>query len=138
MLTFCWTIFSGQTIDFNQLTGTWYCYKATQGATDMTEIYRDHYSTFNPDLTYIEERRYYYNTYTCTYKLDKKTKTIAFQGGVSTTKYPNARVPMQDLVQYFGIQNEIIVSLDKDNLVVLLKKGGELQGDTKLFYRRGK
>ena len=125
-------------IDLNQLTGTWYCYKATQGTTDMTEMYKDHYSTFQADLKYIEERRYYFNTYSCTYIIDKKTKTISFKGGISTTKYPNAKVPMKDLVQSFGKQKEIIVTLDKDNLVILLKKAGELQGDTKLFYRRDK
>ncbi len=137
-LTFSSTIILGQTIDFYQLTATWYCYKASQGTIDMTETYRDHYSTFNSDLTYTEERRYYFNIYTCTYKLDKKTKTISFQGGVSTTKYPNAKVPMKDLIQKFGKESEIIVSLDKGNLVILLKKGGELQADTKLFYRRDK
>ena len=104
----------------------------------MTEMYKDHYSTFQADLKYIEERRYYFNTYSCTYSIDKKTKTISFKGGISTTKYPNAKVTMKDLVQSFGKQNEVIVTLDKDNLVILLKKGGELKGDTKLFYRRDK
>jgi len=137
-LVFCSTITFGQTIDLNQLTGTWYCYKASQGTTDMTETYKDHYSTFNKDLTYIEERRYYYNTYTCTYTVDKKSNTISFNGGKSVTKYPKAKVPMKDLVQYYGQQDEIIVLLDKENLIILLKKGGELQGDTKLFYRRDK
>jgi hypothetical protein len=104
----------------------------------MTESYKDHYSTFKTDSSYIEERRYYYNTYTCSYKLDKKTKTISFKGGVSVTKFPKAKIPMNDQVDKLGKENEYILSLDKNNLILLLKKGGELQGDTKLFYRRDK
>ena len=104
----------------------------------MTESYKDHYAIFKADLSYIEERRYYFNTYSGIYSLNKKNNTISFKGMVERTKYPDAKTPMKDLVQSYGKENEYVVSLDKDNLVILLKKGGELQGDTKLFYRRNK
>lgn len=129
-----------QTTDLSQLTGTWLCYKATQGKTDMTETYKDHYATFKPDSTYIEERRYYYNTTTGVYHLDKKTKTLSFRKLVNTTKYPDAKVKMDDLVMDITQQNEIITSLDKDNLVILLRgtPNTELQVDTYLYYKRQK
>jgi hypothetical protein len=138
LLSLCSTIVFGQAIDFNQLNGTWYCYKATQGTTDMTDMYKDHYATFKADFKYIEERRYYYNTYSGIYKLDKTSKQISFKNMVSVTKFPKAKVPMKDQIDKYGKESEFIFSLDKDNLVILLKKGGELQGDTKLFYRRDK
>lgn len=143
-LTFFLTILAltsfSQTIDLKQLTGTWLCYKATQGKTDVTESYRDHYATFKPDSTYIEERRYYYNTTKGVYHLDKKSKTLSFRKLVNTTKYPDAKVKMDDLVMNITQQNEIITSLDKDNLVILLKgtPNTELQVDTYLYYKRKK
>ena len=129
-----------QTIDLSQLTGTWLCYKAKQGKIDMTEMYKDHYATFKPDSTYIEERRYYYNTTKGIYHLDKKTQTLSFRKLVNTTKYPDAKVKMDDLVMDITQQNEIITSLDKDNLVILLKgtPNTELSVDTYLHYKRQK
>lgn len=129
-----------QTIDLNELPGTWLCYKATQRKVDMTEYYKDHYATFKSDSTYIEERQYYFNTTKGVYHLDKKTKTLSFKKLVNTTKYPNAKVKMDDLMIDITQQNEIITSLDKDNLVILLKgtPNTELPVDTYLYYKRQK
>lgn len=129
-----------QTIDLSRLKGRWLCYKATQGRTDLTETYKDHYATFKPDSTYIEERRYYYNTTKGVYHLDKKTKKISFSELVNTTKYPDAKVKMDDLTVNITKQNEIITSLDKDDLIILLigSPNTELQVGTYLYYKRQK
>lgn len=127
-----------QTIDLSQLTGTWLCYKGTQGNTDMSGTYKGHFATFKPDSTYIEERRYSYNTTKGVYHFDKNTNTLSFSNLVNTTKYPDAKVKMDDLVMSITQHSEIITSLDKDNLVILLKgtPDTELQVDTYLYYKR--
>lgn len=129
-----------QTVDLKQLTGTWLCYKATQGKKDITESYKDHYATFKSDSTYIEERRYYYNTTKGVYHLDKTNKTLSFGKLINTTRYLDAKVKMDDLVLDITQPNKIITSLDKDNLVVLLKgkSNSELIEDTYLYYTREK
>lgn len=144
ILTYLITLLSftsfSQTVDLTKLTGTWLCYKATQGKIDETESYRDHYATFGTDSTYIEERRYYYNTTKGIYHIDKRTKTLSFKKLVNTTKFPNAKVKMDDLIISDAKQNEIITSLDNDKLVILLKgtPNTELQVDTYLYYKRQK
>ncbi|OFX19335.1 MAG: hypothetical protein A2033_13685 [Bacteroidetes bacterium GWA2_31_9] len=143
-LTFLFIIIAltsfSQTINFNLLTGTWICYKATQeNKTDVTEDYKNCYKTFKQDLTYIEEMREVNTTTKGTYVLDKKNKKISFKNLITTTKYPDAKVKMDDLVfKDEWHQDQIIVSLDKDTLVILLKKqsDSEIVSDTKVFYRR--
>lgn len=134
-----YSVFS-QKINFDLLAGTWLCYKATQGSKDVTESYKEHYAMFKSDSTYIEERRYNFNTIKGKYHLDKKNKIISYENMISTTKYPNAKTKMNDLIMSVNLDNEIIVSLDNENLIILLKgsQNKELNKDTKIYYKRQK
>lgn len=129
-----------QTIDLNLLPGTWLCYKATQSdKKDVTEYYKGCNSTFKTDSTYLEEMGPN-STTKGAYILNKKNKTLTFKNLILTTKYPDGKVKINDLVMPIELQEKIIILLDKDNLVILLKKNpnSELQADTRVYYKRQK
>lgn len=94
--------------------------------------------TFKIDSTYIEERRYYENTTSGTYILDKRNKKISYKNLVSTTKYTKTPVKIPDLVMAVGLQDSYIILLNKDNLILLLKKEDEIemQTDQKVYFKR--
>ena len=147
-----------QIADINLLQGSWICYKAELGKTDMTAVFKDTYATFNSDFTYIEEKKYefYYpcsgttkqtNTIEGTYAFDQTDKKLKFKNIINTTKYLNSKVKLDNFEYKDYMLDEIIVLLDKDNLVAFLgtEKIPELRtdskesyGGTKVYYKRQK
>jgi hypothetical protein len=137
LLSFTLTSAFSQSIDFSLLYGKWICYKATMDTTNVTDTYKGIIVTFNKDLTYIEDF-YPNNSTTGKYNLNIKTNQIILSNLVNRTKYPDAKFKVEDLVFKLPTETEIIISLDKNFLVVLLKgkPNTERINDIKLYYKR--
>ena len=121
----------GQTIDLNQLTGKWHSYKISQeGKKDSVD---DVFMTFKADSSYIEENKSDKVLVKGTYCLDRKNNQISFKDLFLMRKHPVGPI--------VKVYSETIISLDENNLMILVKPNvhiGDTQKDIKVYCKRVK
>ncbi|MCK6650504.1 MAG: hypothetical protein L6Q66_12675, partial [Bacteroidia bacterium] len=75
---------------------------------------------------------------TCIYSIDKTTLLISYKEMLQTTKYPDAKVPLKDLVQQ-GFKTPLKITKLTETEMILLDKENELSegpGDYYFYFKR--
>jgi hypothetical protein len=132
-----------KTIDLTKLTGKWECVKVTRTIKNKTEDiskdYKPNYITYLINSKFADEYPASNTTINGNYKVDKKTMVISYNGMTQTTKYPNSKVPMNDLVQDGFKEGPLkIIKLTETELTVFYKKSelSEGPGDDTFYFKK--
>lgn len=133
---------SAKSVDFTKLVGKWECIKATRtikGKTeDISKDYKPNFISYFADTKFTDEYPAGNTTISGNYSINKTTMLITYKEMTQTTKYPDAKVPMKDLIQQgFKVPLKIIKLTETE--MTLLDKENELSegpGDYYFYFKK--
>lgn len=131
-----------KSIDLTKLVGKWECIKATRTIKSKTEEvskdYKPNFITYFADLKFTDDYPAGNTVITGIYSIDKTTLLISYKEMLQTTKYPDAKVPLKDLVQQ-GFKTPLKITKLTETEMILLDKENELSegpGDYYFYFKR--
>jgi len=129
-------------INWSELTGKWECEKVIwivgKDTTDVSAQYLPHTTEFKADLKFQDDYLAGNTSVEGIYNIDKSTNTIYFTAAVQSTKYPDAKVPVPDLVFNTGKQELVVKTLTSKNLTLIQKHQpySEGPGDYLFYFKK--
>ncbi len=104
-------------------------------STDVSSQYNPHFTEFMTNSKFRDDYLAGNTSIEGVYYIDKSTNTINFTQAVQCTKYPDAKVPMLDIVFKTGKQELVVKTLNSKSLILIQKHQAYSEGEGDyLFY----
>ena len=129
-------------INWSELMGKWECEKVIwivgKDTTDVSAQYLPHTTEFKADFKFQDDYLAGNTSVEGIYNIDKSTNTIYFTAAVQSTRYPDAKVPVPDLVFNTGKQELVVKTLTSKNLTLIQKHQpySEGPGDYLFYFKK--
>ncbi len=134
---------NSNSIDLKKLIGKWECVKVTRTIKNKTEDiskeYKPNYISYLADSKFIDEYPPGNTVINGDYSIDKASMLINYKSMVQTTKYPNAKVPMNDLVSVGFKEGPLkIIKLTETEMTLFYKESefSEGPGDDYFYFKK--